>query len=265
VSLKQLRDPKYASILCYPRYDRKEFEKRIRELAGLGVKAIEFIGEKKVFNLSVLGKGCVGVVAIAQTKTGRAVLKIRRVDADRKDMEHEAEMLKKANNSGIGPELIGFSENFLLMKYVEGVLLPKWLMNLKGKGAKERIRHALCRILEQCRKLDQEGLDHGELSHAPKHIIIDTADDAHLVDFETASTVRRPSNVTSICQYLFLKSQMARAIRRKVGETDDEALLTALRQYKVNRNLENFTKILEACKLASEKQEQTSIKKLRKY
>jgi len=218
-------------------------------LKRLGVSAIEFVGEKTVFNVSVLGKGCVGIVVIAQTETGRAALKIRRVDADRKGMEHEAEMLAKANSIGVGPRFTGKDEDFLLMEYVEGLLLPKWIANLKGRGSKGRIRHVLRDIFEQCWKMDEAGLDHGELSRAPRHIIIDEEDKAHIVDFETASLKRRTSNVTSICQYLFLGSQIAKTLRKKLGSVENQALITHLRRYKLERNKENFFNILQACKL----------------
>jgi len=249
ISLKRLHDKTYASVLCYPKYSAEETEKRIKELKRLGVEAIEFVGDKMAFNVPVLGKGCVGVVVIAHTKTGRVALKIRRLDADRKGMKHEAEMLEKANSAGIGPRLVGISENFLLMEFIEGTLLPNWVVDLKGKGAKRRIRSVLRDVLEQCRKMDEVGLDHGELSRAPKHIIVGADDRVHIVDFEAASVTRRTSNVTSISQYLFLGSQLAKTLRRRLGEIKREALIAALRNYKLEPTNQKFTKILQACRL----------------
>jgi len=249
ISLEQLREERYASVLCYPHYSAREAVGRIRELNRLGVEAIEFAGEKTAFNVPVLGKGCVGIVVIACMKTGRVALKIRRVDADRNGMEHEAEMLAKANSVGIGPHLIGISDDFLLMEYVEGVLLPKWTANVRGRESRKRIRQVLRDILEQCWKLDEAGLDHGELSRAPKHIIVDAADKAHIVDFETASIMRRVSNVTSVCQYLFLGSQLAKTLQKRLGVTKSEVLISALRDYKQERTSQNFLGILQACRL----------------
>ena len=249
VSLEQLLDGRYGSVLCYPKYSVKEAIKRTKELKLLGVKAVEFAGEKTAFNLRVLGKGCVGIVVIVHTRTGRVALKIRRVDADRKGMEHEAEMLAKANIIGVGPCLIASNEDFLLMEYVEGKLLPQWIASLKGRGARKRIRLVLRGILEQCWKLDQAGLDHGELSRAPKHLIIDADDKAHIVDYETASAKRRTSNVTSICQFLFLGSQLAKTMRRKLGKIQSKALIAVLRDYKLNHTKQNFLRILQMCRL----------------
>ncbi len=249
VTLKQLRNEKYASILCYPKYSAAEAAKRIRQLNQLGVRIIVFMGEKTAFNIPVLGKGYVGIVVAAQTKTGLAALKIRRVDADRKEMEHEAEMLAEANRHGIGPYLMDRRMDFLLMELINGPLLPQWVKSLKGKGVKNRIRNVFRDILEKCFRLDHAGLDHGELSRAHKHIIVNAHDKPRIVDFESASTMRRTSNVTSICQYLFLKSPLAKIVRLKVGKVDHEALVAALRDYKHRPTRQSFDRILETCML----------------
>jgi len=249
IPLKRLQEKKYAQVLCYPKYDLKEMRKRLKELKKLGVKAVEFTGEKMAFNVSVLGKGYVGIVVAAHTDVGKGALKIRRVDADRAGMQHEAEMLRKANAINVGPKLLNVTENFLLMEFIEGTLLPKWIETLKGRGTKFRIRRVLGAVLEQCCRLDEAGLDHGELSRAPKHIIVDADDRPYLVDFETASINRRASNITSICQYLFIGSQTAKTIKRKLGKVDEKELIKALRNYKQERTPERFKKILDVCGL----------------
>jgi len=210
---------------------------------------VEFTGEKMAFDVPVLGKGCVGIVVAVHTDVEKGALKIRRVDSDRAGMQHEAEMLRRANAINVGPRLLNVTENFLLMEFIEGKLLPQWVEALRGRGARSRIRRVLRAILEQGYRLDEAGLDHGELSRAPKHIIVDADDRPHLVDFETASINRRVSNVTSICQYLFIGSQAAKTIKRKLGEVDEKELIKALRNYKQERVQESFKKILDVCGL----------------
>jgi putative serine/threonine protein kinase len=249
IPLKNLQEKKYAQILCYPKYDLNQLTKRLEELEGLGVKALEFSGESRVFNVPVLGKGCVGVVVTAHTDQGKAALKIRRVDADRAEMQHEAEMLRKANSIEVGPSLFGVTGNFLLMEFIDGTLLPKWVKLASGKGMGLKIRKVLRSILEQCWRLDEDGLDHGELSTAPKHVLVRVNDKPCLVDFETASVNRRVSNVTSICQYLFLGSHFSEMIKDKLGKISKSHLLEILRNYKRGRTRESFENILDICKL----------------
>jgi len=251
IPLQRLLEEAYGCVICYPRYDLNEMKQRLKELERLGVKAVEFAGEKRAFNLPVLGKGCVGIVVAARTDEGKVALKIRRVDADRTGMQHEAEMLKKANAVDVGPRLLNATENFLVMEFIEGMLLPQWIEALKGRGTKARIRQVLLAVLEQCWRLDKESLDHGELSRAPKHIIVDANDNPRILDFETASIARRVSNVTSMCQFLFIGSQTAKMIKRKFGEVNREELVKALRGYKENRSRENFNKILSVCELVN--------------
>lgn len=200
--------------------------------------------------MPILGKGNVGLVVIAHVKTGKiAALKIRRVDADRKEMKHEADMLTVANSLGIGPRLMKMTDDFLLTDLIEGEHLPNWIKHLGEKKATNRIEKVLRDILEQCWTMDKAGLDHGELSHAPKHIIVDATGKAHIVDFETASINRRTSNVTSICQYFFMKSQFAGVLRRRLGEVDQTALVPTLRMYKHRPSKQSFLKILKTCML----------------
>jgi len=246
LTIEKLREEPYASIICYPKPSKAELNRRLKELQRLGVKILEFSGEKQAFNTPILGKGCVGIVTIAYRNKEKAALKIRRVDADRSRMQQEAEMLKKANSLRVGPRLLDVTRNFLLMQFIEGDLLPKWLEKHKGKAL---IRRVLRGVLEQCWRLDRAGLDHGELSHAPKHVIIDWKGEPFIVDFETASLNRKPANVTSICQYIFISGLVAKLVAEKLGERDKEEIVKALRCYKSDRTRENFERVLEACGL----------------
>ena len=252
VPLDRLSEEKFARVLCYPKYHPKELERRLCEMRLLGIKALCFIGDKKIGNLSILGKGYVGVVVSACTEMGKAALKIRRTDADRETMKHEAEMLKIANSVSVGPKLIGFTQNLLLMEFIEGFLLPLWIERVKGeRNAVKRIREVLRSILEQCRRLDEAGLDHGELSRAPRHIIVDNEDNPWILDFEAASNTRKVSNVTSICQFLFLKGKIADLISEATNYTVEDKIISFLRRYKRKRTQRNFNEILKACGLTA--------------
>ncbi|MGC8896240.1 MAG: RIO1 family regulatory kinase/ATPase [Candidatus Bathyarchaeia archaeon] len=246
ISIEELEKEDYAALICYPKPTKAEFKKRLKELQKLGVKALELKGGKKVFNMPVLGKGCVGIVTIAHINHEKAALKIRRVDADRIKMVREAKMLKKANSIGVGPKLLAVSKNFILMQFVDGKLFPEWLGGCKGKTL---IKRVLRDVLEQCWLLDKAGLDHGELSHAPKHIIIDGRANPFIVDFETASLNRKPSNVTSICQFLFISGATAEKVSEKIGRRNGNMIIEALRRYKRDGSRENFERVLEACGL----------------
>jgi putative serine/threonine protein kinase len=246
INIEKLGEEPYASIVCYPRLNNAELKRRLKELRKIDVNALEFSGEKEAFGVPFLGKGCVGIVTIAYRNGKKVALKIRRVDADRDSMRIEASMLRKANSACVGPKLFGVSKNFLLMQFIEGDLLADWLERKRGKVL---IKMVLRDVLEQCWRLDDAGLDHGELSHAPKHIIIDGKNVPFIVDFESASLNRRPSNVTSICQFLFLSGVVAERVALKLGEKDRKAIVRVLRDYKSDRVYRNFERVLGICGL----------------
>jgi putative serine/threonine protein kinase len=248
--LDNLEEEHYGLVICYPRYSPEELKRRLTEMRTLGVEALCFVGEKNVGSLRVLGKGCVGIVVLARTKNGEAALKIRRTDADRSEMKHEAEMLQIANSVGVGTKLLSFSENLLLMEFMSGPLLPKWVENVRAeKDAGLKVRGVLRETLEQCRRLDEAGLDHGELVYASKHIVVDAEDTPCLLDFETASTMRRVSNVTSVCNYLFLSGEMAELTKEWFGKMGRNSLIEALRRYKRSPSRIGFEEVLRNCLL----------------
>jgi putative serine/threonine protein kinase len=245
VLTENLKEEPYASILCYPRVSDAELQNRLEELQEHGVKAVEFAGKTSAFNVPVLGKGFVGIVVLAHLEGHRVALKIRRVDADRLGLQHEAQMLSKANSVQVGPRLVSVSKNFLLMQFIDGGLLFDWLDAHKEK---EQVRGVLKEVLEQCWRLDNIGLDHGELSKAPKHLIVDKTQKPFIVDFETASLNRKPANVTSVCQFLFTsQGTVAKAVAELLGERNREEIIWALRLYKKDRIRENFDHVLQVC------------------
>jgi putative serine/threonine protein kinase len=245
IPVETLVEEPYASIVCYPRANLTEMQKRIEELRNHGVLSVEFIGKTLASNIPVLGKGYVGVVVLANVNGQRVALKMRRIDAGRLDFIHEAEMLQKANVIGVGPKFIAVSNNFLLSQLIDGDLLEDWLETHKDK---ELVRKVLVEILEQCWSLDEAGLDHGELSKAPKHLLVDKTKKPFIVDFETASVMRKVINVTSMCQFLFIgNSSVAKRLGIVFGERNRSELIAALKCYKGNRNRRNFECLLEIC------------------
>ena len=89
-------------------------------------------------------------------------------------------------------------------------------------------------------------MDHGELSKAPKHIIIDKHHKPCLVDFETASVNRKPANVTSVCQFLFIGSgTVSKAVSKVLGEINRDEAITALRHYKNEKTHRNFIRLVK--------------------
>lgn len=184
------RDDELTSILCYPRYNHQEFEKRVDCINANRIRLLKY-GNTLINNHNVLGKGHAGIVIKGLLDDLEVAVKIKRLDSKREDFRHEANMLSLANSVGVGPRLFYANENMIVMEYINGLTIEEFQSNIKDIARD---------VLEQCFKLDVIKLDHGELSRMNKHVII--GEQIKIIDFDSASVNRRASNVTSATQYL---------------------------------------------------------------
>jgi putative serine/threonine protein kinase len=251
IPIEQVSAEPYSPVISYPSRDTAVLISRIRQLKELGVSDLEFTGPLKLGRLSLLGKGVAGVVVIGRTGKRRAALKVRRADSRRENVKHEVSMLKAANTVGVGPVYYGSTDDVILMELIEGNTLPDWLSTLTGRGRRSRFRNVTCSLFEQCHRLDDARIDHGELSRAHKNVCVTVQEQPVILDFESASTVRSTNNLTSIAQYFYLGGGFARRAGRILGPTDSDRLKGALRLYKSERTAESFLGLKQMLRLAS--------------
>ena len=241
IELSTLPNTKYSRFITYPATEAaNELAERVEELRAIGISKLHFTGSTHLDGIPVLGKGCVGVVVQANLDGFPVALKIRRTDADRASLFEEGRLLRLANSVDVGPKLITVTRNFLVMELFDGLPLYKWA---EQSGKRLHARRVLANLLLACFKLDAIGLDHGELSHAPRNVLVNSKNKPCIVDFESASTSRRVANVTSLIQY-FLFGQLARQLGRKLYR-NRKSVLVALSAYKQEGSVLNFNRILQ--------------------
>jgi len=248
ISIKKFVEDPYSKILGYPNATNRQIKSRINELEKLNIKSISLRGPTTLGNLAILGKGYVGVVVVAKKNNKEIALKIRRTDSQRKGMKNEALLLKIVNSVNVGPKIFDVSKNFLVMEYLEGEKFSDWMDSLKGSGSVKKLKSTIRDILEDCYRLDQIGFDHGEISNISKHIIVGK-NKATLIDFESSSTQRKPSNVTSITQAFFIGSGIAKKAQKIYKNASKEEIIDVLKLYKQEKTRENFEKLLKVLKL----------------
>ena len=236
----------YSKILCFPKVKESEVKKRLKELKKLGVTHVSFTGPLQIEKCHILGKGYVGMVVLAKKNNEIVALKIRRIDSPRKNMSNEAKLLQIVNKLDIGPKFIKNSKNFLVMEYIDGEKIIDWAKKTETKS--QEVRSVLNNVLRECYLLDDAGLDHGELSTIDKHVIVGKNKNT-IIDFESSSTNRKPSNVTGATQGILIGTGLAKIIQKKVKLPPKETIINLIRQYKKNPNLENFEKITIGLKL----------------
>jgi putative serine/threonine protein kinase len=247
VPLSKLAKEPYSLILGYPKATRGELSKRIAELKKLRIRGITFTGTTTLNNLSVLGKGYVGVVVLSSQGKKTVALKIRRMDSSRSEMQGEAKLLRLANELDVGPKLLDNSKNFIIMEYLEGKKIIDWIRDLKGKGSAAKLRTTIRKVLEDCYALDKIRLDHGELSHIHKHVIVGKK--ICIIDFESSSVNRRTSNVTSATQSIFISSGIANLVKKIIKQPNRKKLIASLKKYKNDQSRENFDGVLQVLEL----------------
>jgi putative serine/threonine protein kinase len=247
-SLDILTKTPYIQILTYPRISLEEAKSRVEQLRGLGVEEVLFEGHSKIGRLGILGLGTVGIVVKAQVGRSTRALKIRRTDANRPDMEEEVRITTLANRVGVGPTVYAHSKDMILMKLLDSQELAVWVRGLRGKGRRDVVREMVHSLLNQCRKLDIMGIDHGQLSNLRKHaVIVDGT--PWIIDFESAGDGRRPRNVTTAAQYIFVGGALSPMMRRVLGVKDIARLKRLLADYKKDPSDYVYSKILENLKL----------------
>lgn len=232
-----IASPQLVPLISYPRFSENEYNDRIDEMESLGVTSIMLGGRTTINGSRVAGKGQVGLVLRAKIGSKTCALKIRRIDADRKTMVDEARFHKIANGAGVGPRLEGHTKNLIAMEFMDGQSIVDWVEG----AAKGRLRRMARSVLEQCHSLDRAGLDHGELSRLNRHVIV--SDNPRIIDFESASTKRKTSNVTAAAQSIFLYGSVADRVKKNL-HADREKALSALRIYKRDQTRANFDAVL---------------------
>ena len=177
-----------------------------------------FLKEKSLFLAEKISKGYSSEIFLVKNKKGKKfALKIEKEKSPRKEMaEREAGNLRLANSAGIGPKLFGFDleKRIILMEYIEGLTFSKWLFSNPPKKDLKKILESL---LSQAKKLDEIGLDHGQLAGKGKNILIESKTlKPIIVDFEKASQNRKCGNYNQLFS-LFYKNPYSE-LTKKIKE-----------------------------------------------
>jgi putative serine/threonine protein kinase len=232
-----------ANIVSYPGFSAKDYSDRLNEISSFGITHFLLGGRTKIGKINIAGKGCVSIVLKVRAKNRIYALKIRRTDANRSSMERESYLHNMANSAQVGPHLFHSSKNVIIMEFIDGLSLIHWIKNeLISANDAHRLASS---ILEQCYRLDRSRIDHGQLSCLNHHVLVSKSSNAvNVIDFETASTARKPSNVTAAVQSLFLSGIISSRINQLLNVVKKESIIQLLKTYKQNPNKINFEKVM---------------------
>lgn len=240
-----LSSSKLVDLLCYPRFSADEYRARIDELLSLNIKFVILEGPTVLNSVNILGKGNEGLVLkVLDYANNPKAIKIRRTDSCRHEMANEFNFYKYVNMYNIGPKVHLHTKNILLMECIEGLPARKWFFSPRSNI--DLVRRIIIDILNQCFKLDEMGIDHGQLNKLDNHVII-SADGSKctIVDFESASSKRKVNNVTSAIQGLILKGYISEQVNAFHSYDNSRTeFLNLLSVYKHEKCRKNFEQIL---------------------
>jgi putative serine/threonine protein kinase len=251
-----LRKEEHGMILCYPGTELGSFDNRVNQLREIGVTELLLEGSSKVGKYGVVGKGCVSIVVKARMEGEKfpVALKIRRADANRPDMLKDYELQRLANSFGVAPRALSATKDLFAMEYIDSMKIGKWFESIKTRTPKKLVRGLVEDMMTQCYVLDINGLDHGELSNPSKHILIRSDSGSTktvIIDYESASTKRRASNLTAVGAFLFLGGWQSGKLRKILGSNKNRKalskrkLISLFGEYKQKPNKQMFDNILE--------------------
>ncbi|NEQ48889.1 MAG: serine/threonine protein kinase [Leptolyngbya sp. SIO3F4] len=246
LSLEQFWHSPARQLLAYPKGDESSLADRWDELQAYGIDIIYSHGSEPLAGLKILGLGYCGVVLRVRQQGKDRVLKILRKPSPHKSLSMEADMLMRANTVGVGPNCIAHSDNFLLMDYVDGPLLMNWLPEHQSI---EAIYQIVFKLIHQAYQLDYIGVDHGDLRCITSHAFVQ-AKSPILIDFSSASLNRRPANVTTLVQGMFISTYIAKLLHPWFPRIDKSELIKLLRQYKLQPSMVHLRSLLKYLGLA---------------
>ena len=172
-----------------------------------------------------LAKGKRSIVYVFSKNNKKYFIKIKHPNSKAQNrLENEATFLKILNKYKIGPKLIGYRKDFIVMEYIWGVQLIKY-----NKKNKDQI--FVNNILEQCFILDKLKINKEEMHKPLKHIFI-SKNKITMIDFERCHYTDKPKNVTQFVQFI-----------QRMFHIENEKLKSLLRLYKHEQTKENLDSI----------------------
>jgi putative serine/threonine protein kinase len=189
--------------------------------------------------MEIYAKGKRGVIY----REGNVCIKEKNPSSAVDTLANEAKYLKILNKKSIGPRFIKYVKGKLYREFVDGTRISDYF---EQEASKEKIISVIKQVLEQCKIMDDLGIDKKELTNPYKDIIITEDNNAVMIDFERCKESKKPKNVTQFLQYIARNKPM---LEDKGIMIDKEELITLGKKYKSKPNKENFNNIIRFIKL----------------
>lgn len=154
---------------------------------------------KKYTDISILSFGKRGIVLKAKIDDKFVAIKMVRPESNAiNTIFLEAKNLRQVNKLNIGPNFIESTDNFVVMEFIDGVLIKEWI----EKSTRDEILGMFSVLFHQLFQMDKAGINKFEMTNPHKHIIVTEEFMPVMIDFERARNTIKPKNITQFAQYL---------------------------------------------------------------
>ncbi len=250
--LHQLSSEDFCRILKQYKYNLRECLELLSELRIRGLEYFYNYGLRNIYgSFRVVGAGFTGVSLLALFNNKVSIVKILRKDSRRTDMLHECKILELSSRLGVSPHVYSCSKNYIVMEFVDGPTLAEYLKEYQALERLYDLRLVLRSIIYKAYLLDAHHIDHGELSRPYKHVILSPRG-VYFVDFDSASLLRKPRNLTSILGGIFFRyNEFSRTITSSLGinVSDLEQVRSLVKDYKKHMEFNIVEKIMIKLKI----------------
>ncbi len=186
-------------MLTYPKNVTDLGITRYEKLVRLGIVGFYDYGTKLVDGIRVLGKGHSSIVFLARHEVlGDVAVKVRRADSKKDSLAKEG-YLMSLDKFNVTPEVYYFDDDVVIMEYLDGSTLGKYLMS---SHSCENLAKVFANLITAAYKLDLNLIDHLELTNPHKHVFVLKDLNVKFVDFESARISINPCNLCRITSYL---------------------------------------------------------------
>src|ERR687886_760239 len=120
------------NFICYPKFTTANYTIKIKEFFEKELRFVIMEGNTILYNNNILGKGCEGLVLKVENKKNEIMaVKIKRTDSCRFSMKNEFDFYRLANTYKIGPVVYAYTNNILLMDFLDGISIQNWFSKTK--------------------------------------------------------------------------------------------------------------------------------------
>jgi release factor glutamine methyltransferase len=205
---------------------------------------LKTLEKKNIKNINYFTKGKRGFIFIGNYKNKKIAIKIKNPESEAiLRINNEIKFLKILNKKNIGPKLLLSNKGYLIYEFVDGNYIVDYL---KDNG-KERIKRALKNIFEQLFIIDKLKINKEEMSHPPKHVIIDKKNKPILIDFERCHKTEKPSNTTQFCSFL-VSNYVRTILKSNKIKINKDNIIHAAKIYKKQQDKNNLNNIIDNIK-----------------